>query len=77
MTKLPSQIELFNRAENELQAAYRALSDARDWLRSDWDTSQPTIPGMGALRCLMIDRIDEAKEAINQARLRSLIDRNG
>jgi hypothetical protein len=57
------------RAEAELERAYLALSDAADWLRSDWrPLGSPLTAVQAARRSAMFTAIETAKAAINQAK---------
>jgi hypothetical protein len=56
-------------AERELDNAYRALSDAADWLRSDWRPIGSLFTAeQAARRSRMFREIAEAKAAINRAK---------
>jgi hypothetical protein len=69
MTTLPTRRELFLEAADELSTAYRALGDAGDWLRSDWQpVGSPLTDAQAAAREVMWDAIGAAKTAINQAK---------
>ncbi|MBF6065418.1 hypothetical protein IU500_34360 [Nocardia terpenica] len=42
--QLPSQAEIFIRALDSLDTARNSLSDARDWLNSDWAPIGSALP---------------------------------
>jgi hypothetical protein len=59
---------MLQRAETELDRAYRARGDAADWLRSDWrPVGSPLTAAQAARRRAMFTAIETAKAAINQA----------
>jgi hypothetical protein len=59
---------MLQQAETELDRAYRALSDAADWLRSDWrPVGSPLTDAQAARRSAIFTAIETAKAAINQA----------
>jgi hypothetical protein len=65
----PTAAEVLQRAETELDRAYRALGDAADWLRSDWHPiGSPLTSPQAAHRNAMFIAIETAKAAINQAK---------
>ncbi|MFJ1539197.1 hypothetical protein ACIODS_11710 [Micromonospora chalcea] len=66
MSNLPTPAEIIAKANAELNQAYRALGDARDWLLSDWDV-QPTAEQAATIR-RMREAIGTAKDAINEGR---------
>lgn len=69
MTALPTRREMFLEATDELSGAYRSLSDAADWLRSDWRPVGSSLTATQATaRSAMWDAIEEAKAAINRAK---------
>lgn len=69
MTNLPTRREIFLEAADELSGAYRALGDAADWLRSDWQPAGGSLTHtQAAARTEMFDAIGEAKAAINRAK---------
>lgn len=43
-TELPTRTDLFVNALAALDSARSALSDARDWLRSDWEPVDTALP---------------------------------
>ncbi|WP_280184500.1 MULTISPECIES: hypothetical protein [Nocardia] len=47
---LPSQREMFTKALAALETARWGLSDARDWLQSDWAPVGTTLPGAAGPR---------------------------
>jgi hypothetical protein len=65
---LPTPEEMFAEAERELDNAYRALSDAADWLRSDWKPGTSLTTAQAERRSRMQAEISTAKHAINQAK---------
>lgn len=69
MSNLPTRREIFLEATDELSGAYRALGDAADWLRSDWQpVSSSLTDAQARARSEMFDAITEAKAAINRAK---------
>lgn len=66
MGKLPTPEEIIAKANADLSAAYRALSDAADWLRSDWGV-RPTPQQTDTIR-RMRQAISRAKDEINEGR---------
>lgn len=69
MNSLPTRREIFLEATDELSGAYRALGDAADWLRSDWQPVGSSLTDVqGEARTAMFDAIGEAKAAINRAK---------
>ena len=67
--RLPTAAEMLQRAETELDRAYRARGDAADWLRSDWrPVGSPLTAAQAARRRAMFTAIETAKAAINQAK---------
>jgi hypothetical protein len=69
MSSLPTPDEMLAAAERELDKAYRALSDAADWLRSDWRPVGSSLTTEQAKkRQRMQAGITKAKSAINQAK---------
>jgi hypothetical protein len=66
---LPTREEIFAKALAELDTAYRALGDAQDWLRSDWQPVGSSLTSaQGEARGAIRDAIAAAKTAINQAK---------
>jgi hypothetical protein len=66
---LPTREEIFIKALDELDTAYRALGDAQGWLRSDWQPVGSSLSNaQGDARSAMQDAIAEAKAAINKAK---------
>ncbi len=66
---LPSREEMFANATAELDKAYRALSDAADWLRSDWQPVGSSLTDQQAKKRDRMQReIAKAKVAINRAK---------
>lgn len=69
MTALPNVEEMFDNARRCLDDAHRALGDAQDWLRPDWQpVGTPLTDAQAEHRTRMIREIAAAKEAINRAR---------
>lgn len=68
MTALPTPEEMLAAAQRELTAAYRALGDAADWLRSDWPPGTVMTDEQAERRTRMFHEIGEAKAAINRAK---------
>lgn len=69
MSTLPTRREIFLEAVDELSGAYRALGDAADWLRSDWQPVGSSLTTVQAdARTEMFDAIAAAKAAINRAK---------
>jgi hypothetical protein len=69
VTTLPTQAEMFEHALAELDKARNSLSDARDWLNSDWrPVDSPLPPPAGTARAEMQDLIGQAKALIDQAK---------
>ena len=67
--RLPTAAEMLQRAETELDRAYRARGDAADWLRSDWHPiGSPPTDTQAARRSATFAAIETAKTAINQAK---------
>jgi hypothetical protein len=66
---LPTAEDIFIAADQELSKAYRALGDAADWLRSDWQPLGSALSNEQTRRRSAIWKaIDIAKSAINEAR---------
>jgi hypothetical protein len=69
VTNLPTRDGMFFNANFELGVAYRALGDAVDWLRSDWQpVDTPLTKEQSKARSEMFDLIAEAKGLVNKAR---------
>lgn len=69
MSTLPTADEMLDNAELELNRAYVALSDADDWLNSDWRPAGTTLTAEQARRRRIIRRaITAAKSAINEGK---------
>lgn len=62
---LPTWDEIAANAIEELNTSRRGLSDARDWLKSDWRGVGPIVPGK---RAEAMRLIGEAKAALDQAK---------
>lgn len=68
-SNLPTRREMFLEATDELSAAYRALGDAADWLRSDWQPVDSSLTAaQSEARTAMFAAIGEAKAAVNRAK---------
>lgn len=66
---LPTRREIFLSAVIQLSIAYRALGDAADSLRSDWQPAGSSLTnGQADAKSAMFDAIGEAKAVINRAR---------
>jgi hypothetical protein len=60
---------MFVHAEFELNVAYRALGDAADWLRSDWQPVSSSLTTVQSeARTAMFEAIGAAKAAVNRAK---------
>ncbi len=68
MSELPTPEQMLSRAEADLNDAYRSLSDAADWLLSDWRPGTQLTTGQAERRARMFAGIAEAKAAINRAK---------
>jgi hypothetical protein len=69
VSRLPTRTEIFLNALAELDIAYRALGDAQDWLRSDWQPAGTSLTNaQGDARNAMQDQIAAAKTAVNRAK---------
>jgi hypothetical protein len=65
---LPTPEEMLSAAESQMERAYRALTDAADWLRSDWrPIGTPLTAEQARRRSEMRKAIATAKTAINEA----------
>lgn len=65
-TELPTRTDLFVNALAALDSARSALSDARDWLRSNWEPVDTALPHEAArARAEMLAAIGEAKDVID------------
>jgi hypothetical protein len=68
---LPTIEEMFANATASLNEAYRALGDAGDWLRSDWQPLDAELTTEQAdKRTRMRKAITAAKQAINDGKSR-------
>ena len=66
MTGLPTPDQMLASAEQELRNANRALSDAADWLRSDWrPVGSALTPEQAQRRRQLQQAITSAKHTIN------------
>lgn len=68
MTKLPTPAEMLRHADDCLERAYVALSEAAEWLRSDWPPGSVMTDEQAERRTRMFKAIGEAKAAINGGR---------
>ncbi len=67
MSALPTPDEMLAAADAEMDKASRALSDAADWLRSDWrPVGSPLTGAQAARRTAMRKAINAAKAAIEE-----------
>ena len=69
MTELPTRTDIFVNARAALNNAYAQLSEARDWICSDWSPigSELTTEAAKA-RTSTLDAIGDAKAAIETAK---------
>jgi hypothetical protein len=66
---LPTQAEIFTNALDALHEARLRLSDARDWLNSDWKPGSPSLPQAAAdARHSVKARIGSLKNEIDAAK---------
>ncbi len=69
MSAISTREGMFAQAGIELGAAYKALGDAADWLRSDWIPIGSSLTRAQAkARTTMFEEIAVAKAAINRAK---------
>ena len=69
MTELPTRAGIFVNTREALNRADSALSDARDWLRSDWvPVGSELTPAAAAARTSILQAIAEAKGRIVAAK---------
>lgn len=69
MSTLPTRRDMFLKATDELNIAYRSLGNGPDWLRSDWTPAESSLTtAQSQARTAMFDAIGEAKAAINRAK---------
>jgi hypothetical protein len=67
--ELPTVVEMFVRADTLMDTAHRALADAADWLRSDWQPLGASLTdAQAARRSKMFAEIEAAMAAIERAR---------
>ncbi len=67
--KLPTQQGMFLKALENLDAGGSSLSDARDWLRSDWAPVGSLLPdGAADARITVLAKIGKAKAVIDEAK---------
>lgn len=67
MTELPTRSQIFVNCRAPLDAARAALSEARDWLRSDWEPiGAPLTTEAGEARMTVLKAIAEAKNLIDR-----------
>jgi hypothetical protein len=66
---LPTQTEIFTKALDGLDRSRNALSDTRDWLRSDWAPVGKPLPDAAAdARISVGKKIAEIKQLIDTAK---------
>jgi hypothetical protein len=65
MSELPTYTEIADNAYEALHQSRKGLSDARDWLNSDWRDVGPIVPAKKAEAARLIA---EAKAAIDKAK---------
>lgn len=69
MMNLPTQQGMFLKALENIDMSRSSLSDARDWLRSDWEPVGLPLPqGAAEARIATLEKIVEAKAAIDEAK---------
>ena len=69
MTELPTRAAIFANTRDALDRANSALSDAGDWLKSDWTpVGSELTPAAAAARTSIFQAIAEAKGRIVAAR---------
>lgn len=69
VTALPTAEEMLRHAEDEFRRARQALTDAADWLRSDWRPLGSALTDEQAHRRIAMRKaITEAMGAINRGR---------
>lgn len=67
--ELPTYAEMERRAIEHLDRARNEMSEARDWLRSDWrPLGSPRPPGAADARDKVMDVIGEVKGLIDEAK---------
>jgi hypothetical protein len=67
--ELPTWNDIVASALGELDTASTGLSDAADWLRSDWRPLGSELPdGAGDARVRTMDLIGQAQKLIDQAK---------
>lgn len=64
MSTLPTQETIFTNAANAADKAALALSDVRDWLRSDWSDSKPLTDEAADARAAVRARVESIKEEV-------------
>jgi hypothetical protein len=71
VANLPTIEEMFAHATASLNEAYKALGDAGDWLRSDWQPLGAELTTEQAARRMRLrEAITIAKQAINDGKSR-------
>ncbi|MBL1079479.1 hypothetical protein JK358_34245 [Nocardia sp. 2] len=66
---LPTQADIFLKALESVNAARNSLSEARDWLNSDWSPVGSALPGQaGPARTTARQRIAVSKGQIDEAK---------
>jgi hypothetical protein len=69
MTQLPTRTDIFVNTQDALSTASSALSEARDWIRSDWSPIGSELTTQAAkARTSTLDSIGKAKAAIEAAK---------
>ncbi|WP_174400344.1 hypothetical protein [Mycolicibacterium sphagni] len=66
MSELPTRTELFDRCIEPLNTARAALSEVRDWLRSDWQPVDTALtPEAAEARSTILSNIATAKNLVD------------
>lgn len=65
MTGLPTREQMFANCAQAIIRASGALSEARDWLRSDWSPELPLTPSAAQARQSVLTGIAESKALID------------
>lgn len=67
--ELPTWDDIVDRALNSLNSSRNALSEARDWLRSDWrPLGSPSPDAAADARSDVLELVGEAKALIDRAK---------
>ncbi|BAD60539.1 hypothetical protein [Nocardia farcinica] len=64
MTSLPTQEQIWTNAADAADRAALALSDVRDWLRSDWSDTKPLTDEAVQARSAAYARLETLKDEI-------------